>query len=259
METQSQSRFQDRGVVITGAGSGIGRACAFQFAAEGAIVACADIDLDTCTRSVEEIRNRGGRAHPFELDTTSPDAVADFFAAARDRLGRIDVLVNSAGVREIQPVVELPYEEWCRVIDVNLTGVFLCSQAFVRQLLDNGSGGAIVNLASTLGLTAAPNRPAYTASKHAVVGLTKEMGLELGGSGIRVNAVGPGVTRTALTERYFQDPDMADTIRSIHAMNRWGEPAEIAHAIAFLASDEASFITGVTLPVDGGWLAGKKM
>ncbi|MEM9356739.1 MAG: SDR family oxidoreductase [Pseudomonadota bacterium] len=252
-------RFQDQGVIITGAGSGIGRETAIEFAAEGATVACTDIDSDTAGRTVEEIEKRGGRAHAFTLDTTDPEAVTSVFAAAADRLGRLDVLVNSAGVREIEPVVDLPYEEWCRVINVNLTGVFLCSQAFVRKLTSEGKPGSIINLASTLGLTAAPNRPAYTASKHAVVGLTKEMGLELGESGIRVNAVGPGVTRTALTERYFQDPNMADTVKSIHAMNRWGEAREIARVILFLASEDASFMTGVTVPIDGGWLAGKKM
>ena len=252
-------RFEDKGVVITGGGSGIGRESAIQFAGEGAIVAVTDIDADTAGRTVEEIEKRGGRGHAFTLDTTDPEAVTAVFAAAEDRLGRLDVLINSAGIREIQPVVDLDYKEWCRVIDVNLTGVFLCSQAFVRSLTKADKPGAIVNLASTLGLTAAPNRPAYTASKHAVVGLTKEMGLELGETGIRVNAVGPGVTRTALTERYFQDPDMAHTVRAIHAMNRWGEADEIAKVILFLASDDASFITGVTLPIDGGWLAGKKM
>jgi NAD(P)-dependent dehydrogenase (short-subunit alcohol dehydrogenase family) len=252
-------RFADKGIVITGAGSGIGRETAFAFAAEGGIVACSDVDADTAARTAEEIGKRGGKAHAFTLDTTDPAAVTAFFATAEDRLGRLDVLINSAGVREIEPVVDLPYEEWCRVINVNITGVFLCSQAFVRRVLPAQKPAAIVNLASTLGLTAAPNRPAYTASKHAVVGLTKEMGLEFGETGIRVNAVGPGVTRTALTERYFQDADMANTVRAIHAMNRWGEAEEIARAILFLASDEASFITGVTLPVDGGWLAGKKM
>lgn len=252
-------RFQDKGVIITGAGSGIGRESALEFAAEGANVACTDIDADMAGRTVEEIGKRGGQAHAFTLDTTDPQAVKDIFAAASERLGQLDILINSAGVREIASVVDLAYEEWCRVIDVNITGVFLCSQAFVRQLVGDGRPGAIVNLASTLGLTAAPNRPAYTASKHAVVGLTKEMGLEFGQTGIRVNAVGPGVTRTALTERYFQDADMAETVKSIHAMHRWGEANEIARVILFLASDEASFMTGVTVPVDGGWLAGKKM
>ena len=252
-------RFADKGVVVTGAGSGIGRETALEFAAEGALVACTDIDSDTAQRTAETINERGARAFAFTLDTTEPQAVAECFAHAEQQLGRLDVLVNSAGIREIEPVIDLSYEQWCRVIDVNITGVFLCSQAFVRRLLSRGHPGAIVNLASTLGLTAAPNRPAYTASKHAVVGLTKEMGLEFGESGIRINAVGPGVTRTALTERYFQDADMANTVRSIHAMNRWGEAREIARAILFLASDDASFITGVTLPVDGGWLSGKKM
>lgn len=252
-------RFTDQGVVVTGAGSGIGRETAIQFAAEGAVVACVDIDADTAARTVETIAGNGGRAHAFTLDTRDPHAVSMVFDDAEKALGQLDVLVNSAGVREIQPVVDLAYEEWCRVIDVNLTGVFLCSQAFVRKLVSQDRAGAIVNLASTLGLTAAPNRPAYTASKHAVVGLTKEMGLEFGETGIRVNAVGPGVTRTALTERYFQEPEMAQTVRGIHAMNRWGEAAEIARVILFLASEDASFMTGVTVPVDGGWLAGKRM
>jgi NAD(P)-dependent dehydrogenase (short-subunit alcohol dehydrogenase family) len=252
-------RFQDQGVVVTGAGSGIGRETAIEFSAEGAIVAATDIDEKTAGRTAEEITKRGGRAHAFTLDTTDPDAVKACITTAAERLGRLDVLVNSAGIREISPTIELSHEEWSRVIDVNITGVFLCSQAFAKHIIEAGKPGAIVNLASTLGVTAAPNRPAYTASKHAVVGLTKEMGLEFGETGLRVNAVGPGVTRTALTERYFQDPAMAETVKSIHAMNRWGEAREIARAILFLASDDASFITGTTLIVDGGWTAGKKM
>jgi NAD(P)-dependent dehydrogenase (short-subunit alcohol dehydrogenase family) len=165
-------------------------------------------------------------------------------------------------VREIVSVLELPLEEWNRVMGVNITGTFLCSQAFARALLAkgaNGAKGAIVNLASTLGVVAAPNRAAYTASKHAVVGLTKEMAMELGNRGIRVNAVGPGVIRTPLTERYFQDAQYAQRVRELHAMERWGEPGEVAKAILFLASEEASFCTGSILIVDGGWTAGKKL
>lgn len=252
-------RFKDQGIVVTGGGSGIGRETAMEFAKEGGVVAIADLDTKSAERAAEEIQKEGGRAYPFTLDTTDPKAVQAFFDAAERRLGRLDVLVNSAGIREIKPIVDLSHEEWSRVINVNLTGVFLTSQAFVQRVIKAGRQGAIVNLASTLGVTAAPNRPAYTASKHGVVGLTKEMGLELGTSGIRVNAVGPGVTRTALTERYFQDPVMAETVRSVHAMHRWGEAREIARAILFLASDDASFITGTTLVVDGGWTAGKKM
>jgi NAD(P)-dependent dehydrogenase (short-subunit alcohol dehydrogenase family) len=252
-------RFKDQGALVTGAGSGIGRETAHAFAAEGAHVAVADIDLKMAERSAEEIRKKGGSAHAFSLDVTDPKAVAGFIDATANRLGRIDVLVNSAGVREIKPVLELPLEEWQRVIDVNITGVFLCSQAFGRHLVQAGKPGAIVNLASTLGVVAAPHRAAYTASKHAVVGLTKEMAMELGDKGIRVNAVGPGVIRTPLTERYFQDADFAQRIRDLHALGRWGEPHEIAKAILFLASDEASFVTGTTLLIDGGWTAGKRL
>jgi NAD(P)-dependent dehydrogenase (short-subunit alcohol dehydrogenase family) len=252
-------RFKDKGCIVTGGGSGIGREVALGFAAEGAHVAVADVDLRTAERTVEEARKQGGSAHAFALDVIDPKAVTDFVDAAARRLGRLDVLVNSAGVREISPVLELPLEEWNRVMGINVTGLFLCSQAFGRHIVKAGKSGAIVNLASTLGVVAAPNRAAYTASKHAVVGLTKEMGLELGDKGIRVNAVGPGVTRTALTERYFQDETYANTVRSLHALGRWAEAPEIAKAILFLASDDASFITGTTLVVDGGWTAGKKM
>ena len=181
-----------------------------------------------------------------------------FVETAAKRLGRLDVLINCAGVREIVPVLELSLEEWNRVMSVNVTGTFLCSQAFGRAMVAAKRKGAIVNIASTLGVTATPSRAAYTASKHAVVGLTREMSMELGEHGIRVNAVGPGVIRTPLTERYFQDAAQAERIKDIHALGRWGEPDEIAKAILFLASDDASFCTGTTLMVDGGWTAGRK-
>lgn len=252
-------RFKDCGVVITGAGSGIGRETAFEFAAEGAVVAAGDLDIAMAERTVEEIARKGGRAHAFACDVTKPAQVTAFIDAAAKRLGRLDVLLNSAGIREIQPVLELSHEQFTKVMDVNVTGTFLVSQAFARQLVGAGRKGAIVNIASTLGYMAAPNRAAYTASKHAIVGLTKEMAMELGEKGIRVTAVGPGVTRTPLTERYFQDAAMAEKIRDIHALGRWGEAREIARAILFLASEDASFVTGTTLLVDGGWTAGKKM
>lgn len=252
-------RFQDKTIIVTGAGSGIGRATALAFGAEGGIVACTDIDQATAERAAHAITEAGGRAQPFVLDTRDPEAVAQFFEMAERVFGRLDVLINSAGIREIESVLDLSPARWSEIIAVNLTGVFLCSQAFAQRVVAKGLEGAIVNLASTLGVTAAPNRAAYTASKHGVVGLTKEMALELATRGVRVNSVCPGVTRTSMTERYFQDEAMSETVRSIHAMKRWGEADEIAKAILFLASDDASFITGESLLVDGGWLAGKQM
>ena len=252
-------RFQDKGVVVTGAGGGIGYAVCLEFAKEGAIIAACDVDIAMAERTVEDVVKVGGRAHPFVLDVTDPVAVSTIISAAKQQIGNLEVLINNAGVREIVPVLELSYEEWSRVINVNITGVFLCAQAFAREVIASGGKGSSGNLASTLGVVASPSRAAYTASKHAVVGLTKEMAMEFGERGIRVNAVGPGVIRTPLTERYFQTEENAETIRSVHALNRWGQPPEVAKAIAFLASDDASFCTGTTLMVDGGWTAGKKL
>ncbi len=252
-------RFQDHAVLVTGGGSGIGRQVCISAAREGARVAIGDLDAQRAEAVAEEIRRQGGEAHGFALDVADPASVLAFIEGAETALGRLDVLVNSAGVREIASVLDLPLEEWQRVIAINLTGTFLPSQAFARRLVTQGRPGRIVNLASTLGLMAAPKRAAYTASKHGVVGLTRQMALELGEKNIRVNAVAPGVVRTPLTERYFQDPDYAQAIRDIHALGRWAEPQEIASAILFLAAEENGFVTGTILTVDGGWTAGKKM
>ncbi len=252
-------RFTDRGVLVTGAASGIGEQVAHAMGREGAVVAVADRNAEGAAAVAEAVRRAGGRAHGFALDVADAGSVETFIAAAERALGRLDVLVNSAGVREIVSVLDLSLAEWQRVMGVNATGTFLCSQAFARAVIARSGKAAIVNLASTLGVVAAPNRAAYTASKHAVVGLTKQMAMELGAKGIRVNAVGPGVIRTAMTERYFDDPAYVRRVEGLHALERCGGPDEVAKAILFLASDEASFCTGTTLMVDGGWTAGKAL
>jgi meso-butanediol dehydrogenase/(S,S)-butanediol dehydrogenase/diacetyl reductase len=252
-------RFENKNVLVTGATGGIGRETCFQFASDGAGVAVTDVDLDLAERVAEEIREKGGTAEAFALDVTDPQAITDAIAAAAEKLGGLDVIFCNAGIREIVPVLDLSAEEFAKVIQINVTGVFLCGQAFARYLIDAGKPGAIVNTASTLGVMGSPARAAYTASKHAVVGLTKQMAMEFGEQGIRVNAVGPGVIRTPLTERYFQNEEQAQGIRDLHSLGRWGEAVEVAKAVLFLASDDASFCTGSHLLVDGGWTAGKKI
>ena len=250
-------RFANKGVLITGGGSGIGQAVCLAFAREGADVAVVDISLEGAEATAQEVREIGRKAVALQVDVSNPTAVQEMVNQATAALGEVDILVNSAGVREIIPFLQLPFTEWQRVIAINLTGTFLCSQAVAQYLVAQGRGGKIVNLASVAGLMAVPNRAAYVSSKHAVVGLTKEMAMELADKNIQVNAVAPGVVRTSMTESYFDKPDILASLRKAHPAGRWAQPEEIAGLILFLASSEANFITGATFPIDGGFMAGK--
>ena len=252
-------RFTDKTALITGATGGIGRSTSLLFAAEGAHVAVTDIELEPAERLAGEIRATGGRASAHLLDVTDDAQTKAVVDAVVAETGRIDIAFCNAGIREIVPAQELPLTEWRKVIDVNVTGVFTTAQAVAHKMIADGKGGAIVNTASTLGVMAANSRCAYATSKHAVVGMTKALAIDLAPFHIRVNAVGPGVIRTPLTERYFQDPEMHARVNNIHALGRVGVPDEIGKAVLYLASDEASFCTGTHLVVDGGWTAGKSM
>ena len=252
-------RFTDKTALITGATGGIGRSTSLLFAAEGAHVAVTDIELEPAERLAAEIRATGGRASAHLLDVTDDAQTQAVVDAVVAETGRIDIAFCNAGIREIVPAQELPLTEWRKVIDVNVTGVFTTAQAVAHTMIADGKGGAIVNTASTLGVMAANSRCAYATSKHAVVGMTKALAIDLAPFHIRVNAVGPGVIRTPLTERYFQDPEMHARVNNIHALGRVGVPDEIGKAVLYLASDEASFCTGTHLVIDGGWTAGKSM
>ncbi len=249
--------FSGKSVLVTGGGSGIGRAVCLAFAREGANVGIADVNIDSAAATAQEVRKNGVKTTVLQVNVTDPASVQNMVNQALADLGELDLLVNSAGVREIVPFLQLPFEEWQRVISVNLTGTFLCSQAVAQYLVQRGKGGKIVNLASVAGLTAVPNRAAYVSSKHAVVGLTKEMALELADKNIQVNAVAPGVVRTSMTESYFDKPAVLEGLKKAHPAGRWALPEEIAELILFLASPAADFITGATYPIDGGFMAGK--
>ncbi len=250
-------RFENTGVLITGAGSGIGRAASLAFAEEGAAVAAAALQLESAQATASAVEASGGKAVGLQVDVTQPDSARALVERAVAGLGSLDVLINSAGVREIVPFLELPAAEWLKVIGTNLTGTFLCSQAVARHLIAQHKSGKIINLASVAGLVGVPNRAAYVASKHGVVGLTKEMGMELADKHIQVNAIAPGVVETAMTAGYFDNPAIVASLKKAHPAGRWAQPEEIARLMLFLASEDADFMTGATIPIDGGFVAGK--
>jgi NAD(P)-dependent dehydrogenase (short-subunit alcohol dehydrogenase family) len=239
--------------IVTGAGRGIGREIADAFVAAGARVAIFDLDGATARQAAEEL---GNEALGLEVDVTDAEAVEAAVAEVTDAYGRLDFLVNNAGIRHVAPIAEEKVEDWRRTIDVNLTGTFICSQMAIRQMQRTG-GGKILNLASMAGELALGERAAYNASKAAIVALTKSIAVEYGEAGINCNAIAPGVIETPLSAHYFEDESMVKVLRENSPLGRWGQPGEVAAPAVFLCSDAASFVHGATLFVDGGWVAGK--
>lgn len=242
-----------RTALITGGGGGIGAACACALAGAGARVIVADRDAGAARAVATAL---AGEAEP--LDVTDAAAVQALFAAL-ERSGRTpDILVNCAGIQSVADPLDAAPEDWQRVLSVNLSGSFFTAQAFGQRLRAAGRPGAIVNIASTSSILASPSRTAYVASKHGVVGLTRQLAFEFGPLGIRVNAVAPGVIRSPMTASYFDDPALLARLRAAYPLGRAGEPEEVADVALFLASDAARFVTGAVIPVDGGYTAGKR-
>ena len=246
-----------RVALVTGGGSGIGRASSLAYARDGAKVVIVDVNVEGGEETVQSIKEAGGEAILVHADVSKAVEVQQMVDRTVEAYGRLDCAFNNAGVsgRSRGTMVDHSEEEWDRVIGTNLKGVWLCMKAQIPQMLKQG-GGAIVNNASVAGLVGIRRTSAYVAAKHGVVGLTKAAALEYAESGIRVNAVCPGYIDTPLVRSVFDQLEgMEEEVIARHPLGRLGEPHEIAEAVVWLSSDAASFVTGHTMTVDGGYVA----
>lgn len=247
-------QFENKIAIVTGGSFGIGRAAAIAFANKGAKVAIVDFVEDNVT--LDEIKSSGGEAIFIRCDVSKDEEVSKMVETVVTTFGRLDYAFNNAGVEGITaPVQECTEENWERTVGVNLKGVWLCMKYEIAHMLRQGKG-AIVNNASIAGLVGFPGLPAYVASKHGVIGLTKNAALENAKLGIRVNAVCPGVIKTPMVDRFTgKDKAVEKQFEDMEPIGRMGQPGEVAEAVVWLCSDSASFVTGHAMTVDGGWVA----
>jgi NAD(P)-dependent dehydrogenase (short-subunit alcohol dehydrogenase family) len=252
---KANMRLLGKRAVVTGGASGIGAATARLFASEGARVSILDNNLPHAEQVVAEIRDSGGDAAAFACDVANESQVRDSVGRAAQYLGAIDTLFNSAGIAMRRAVTDTEAHDWDRILETNLRGSFLTSKFCLEHFAS--AGGSIVHVASVTGILGVRGRAAYSASKGALVALTRNMAIDLAGRNIRVNCVCPGFVRTPLIKALLEDPARRDRLVAMHPLGRLGEPEDVAMAALFLASEEARWITGISMAIDGGFSAGK--
>ncbi|MGA9509297.1 MAG: SDR family oxidoreductase [Candidatus Sulfotelmatobacter sp.] len=258
MPETKRTELQGKVALVTGGTSGIGRETAVLFAKSGAKVVVAGRREPEGEETIELIRAGGGDSLFVKTDVSKPSEVERLIRTAAEKFGHLDIAFNNAGIEGVWvPVVRQSEEDWDRIIAINLKGVWLCLKYEIQQMLKQGDGGVIVNMGSVTGLIGSVGAAAYSASKHGVIGLTKSAALENAKSGIRINAVCPGFTETPMADRIFRVPQIHKHVLSCHPIGRLGKPLEIAEAVVWMSSDRASFMTGQTLVLDGGFLAGR--
>lgn len=250
--------LKNKTAIITGARRGIGKGIALKMAEAGVNVVVSDINQEECQKVVEEAEKLGIKGLAVKCDVTQKEEVEKMIKAAKDKFGRLDILVNNAGIAIFKPFLEMTEEDWDKTLDINLKGYFLCAQAAAREMVKN-KWGRIINIASVASGQVGigfPNLAHYCASKGGIIAMTEELALELSPKGINVNAIGPGVIQTEMTKGILEDEKTKQGLLARIPKGRVGQPQDIGYAAVFLASDEADYITGATLFIDGGWLAG---
>ncbi|RJX38094.1 SDR family oxidoreductase [Paenibacillus pinisoli] len=245
------TRMNGKVAIVTGAGSGMGLEEARLLAQEGAKVVLTDINFDAVQAVAKSIQEDGGDAIAIKHDVASEDNWSEVVAETVNQYGKIDVLVNNAGISMAVGLLDTSIDQWNRVMNINVTSVFLGMKHVIPHMVAGG-GGSIINISSIAGLTGSSGAGAYTASKGAVRMLSKAAAVDFGGQNIRVNSVHPGFISTPMSSQFVEDPQMLQFFLSQTALPRVGQASEVAQAVLFLASDEASYVTGVELPVDGG-------
>ena len=244
--------------IITGARRGMGKTHAITLAKAGVKVVVADISEEDCQKVVDEIKEQGGQALSIKCDVTKKEEVEEMVRKTVEEFGKVDILVNNAGICQFKPFLELTEEEWDRTLDINLKGYFLCAQAAAKEMVKQKSG-VIVNITSVamgqvgIGMATIAH---YCASKGGIVAMTEALAVELAPYNIRVNAVAPGMIETPMIDPVKQDPKQMEAMLTRVPMGRAGKPEEVSNLVLFLASEESSYMTGSTIVVDGGWLAG---
>lgn len=252
--------LENRYGIVTGAARGLGRESALALAAEGAAVVCCDVNAEGAEETAQLVRDRGGRAIPLRTDVSKVEDIDAAIAASKAEFGGFNFIHNNAGIQLEKPLHETGLDEWNRIVDINLTGVFVGCRQAVKSMMDTG-GGSIVNTASALSLTADPYLPAYTATKHGVLGLTRSIGTDpmYAQAGIRCNCICPGDMATPMIIQYWEstgDPEAAKAdMESHYPARKIGDPAEVANVVVFLVSDKSSYFNASHLIVDGGLLA----